>query len=94
MCADIGPIRPVARPQEEDAPAGEAIGRAVLRDLDITQTLAQLQDQIEGLTLGIPDVWTDELPMRLHRHTTGVSSRWTRLLHMIAQEVTCYHQHH
>ena len=94
MYADIGPVRPVARPREEDAPADEVVGRAVLRDLDIAETLAQLQDQIEGLTLGILDVWIAELPMRLQCHTTGVLSRWMRLLRMIAQAVTCYHQHH
>ena len=37
----------------DDAPVGEAIGRVVLRDLDISETLAVLQDQIEVLTLGI-----------------------------------------
>lgn len=73
---------------------GDAIGRVVLHDLDIAKTLAVLQDQIEGLTLGIQDVMTDELPLRLQRHTTGVPSCWTRLLHMIVQAVTCYHQHH
>ena len=46
-------------------PVGEAVGRAVLCDLDVANTLAVLQDQIEGLTLSIPDVRTDELPLRL-----------------------------
>ena len=54
------------------APAGEAIGRAILRNLDVAETLTSLQEQVEGLTLGIPDVRTDELPLRLQRHTTGV----------------------
>ena len=75
-------------------PAREAIGRVVLRNLDVAETLAVLQDQIEGLTLGIQDVRIDKLPMRSQRHTIGVPSRWTRLLRMIAQAVTCYHQHH
>ena len=75
-------------------PAGEAVGRAILRDLDVAKTLSALQDQVESLTLGIPDVRTDELPLRLQRHTTNVLIRWTRLLRMIAHAVTCYHQHH
>jgi len=75
-------------------PIGEVVGRAILHDLDVFETLVVLQDQIEGLTLGIPDVRTDELPLRLQCHTTGVPSRWTRLLCMIAQAVTSYHEHH
>ena len=85
MCADIGPVRPVVRPRAaNDAPTGEALGRVVLWDMDISETLVVLQDQIEGLTLGILNVRTDELPQRLQRHTIGVPSRWTRLLRMIA----------
>jgi len=32
---------------------GEVVGRVVLHDLGVAKTLAVLQDQIEGLTLGI-----------------------------------------
>jgi len=95
VLADIGLVRPVARPRASAAaPGGEAVGRAILRDLNVAETLSALQDQIEGLTLGIPDVWTDEFSLMLQRHTTGVPRRWTRLLRMIAQAVTCYHEHH
>lgn len=93
MYADIGPIRPMARPREVDAPVERVVGRVVLSDLDIAETMAQLQDHVEGLTLGIPDVQIDELPMRLQRHTTSVPSHQMMLLHMIAQVVACYHQH-
>ena len=82
---DIGPMQPAACLRVADVvPTGEAIGTVFLRDLDIAETLAVLQDQIEGLTLGIQDVRTDELPLRLQPHTTGVPSRRTRLLCMIA----------
>ena len=95
MCADIRLVRLAACPRVAAVvPVGEAVGMAILRDLDIGETLVVLQDQIEGLTLGIQDVRTDELPLRLQRHTTGVSSRWTRLLRMITQAVNCYRQHH
>ncbi len=63
---DIGPVRPVRRPRDPvAAPAGEAVGRAILCNLDVVKTLSALQDQVEGLTLVIPDVRTDELPLRL-----------------------------
>ena len=92
---DVGLVWPVARLRvPAAAPAGEAVGRAILRDLDVAKTLTALQGQVEGLTLGFLDVRTDELPLRLQRHTTGVPRRWTRLLCMIAQAVTCYHEHH
>lgn len=75
MCVDIGPVRPVARPRAaDDAPTREAVGRALLRDLDISKTSVVLQDQVECLTLGIQDVRTDELPLRLRHHTNSVSS--------------------
>ena len=73
---------------------GEAPGRAILRDLDLAETLAAVQEQVEGLTFGILDVRIDELPLRLQRHTAGVPRRWSRLLRMIAQAVACYHEHH
>ena len=93
--ADIGPVRPIERPRAPAAtPGGEIGGRAILRDLTVAETLSTLQEHIEGLTLGIPDVRTDELPLMLQRHTIGVPRRWTRLLRMIAQAVTCYHEHH
>ena len=72
----------------------EPARRVILHDLDDTETLTAVQEQVESLTLGIPDVRIDELPLQLQRHTTGVPRRWTRLLRMIAQAVTCYHEHH
>lgn len=64
--ADIGPIQPAECPRAlAAAPGGEVGGRAILRDLNVAETLSALQDQIEGLTLGIPDVRTDELPLML-----------------------------
>ena len=64
-------------------PVGEVVGRVVLRDLDIVETLAVWQDHVEDLTLGIQDVRTDELPLRLQHHTIVLLSQWTRLLRMI-----------
>ena len=64
--ADVGPVRLVVRLRVPAvALAGEVVGRAILRDLDVAETLSALQDQVEGLTLGILDVRTNELPLRL-----------------------------
>lgn len=95
MHEDVGPVRPVVRARAPvAAPVGETPGRVILHDLDVAETLAVVQEQVEGLTLGIPDVRIDELLLQLQRHTTGVPRQWTRLLPMIAQSVTCYHEHH
>ena len=90
----VGTVRIMCHQQEVDEPMQRNVGRAVLQDLDLTETLAELHDHIEGLTLGIVNVWIEELPMRLQCHTIGVPSRWMRLLCMIAQVVMCYHEHH
>ena len=95
MHAYVGPVRPAVRPRAPvAAPAGETAGRVILRDLDVAETLTAVQEQVESLTLGIPDVRIDVLPLQLQRHTTGVPRQWTRLLRMIAQAVTYYHEHH
>ena len=91
MHADIGPVRPRS---PAAAPAGEPARRVVIRDLDDTETLTAVQEQVESLTRGLPDVQIDELPLQMQRHTIGVPRRWTRLLRMIAQAVTYYHEHH
>ena len=55
--ADIGPVQPVVRLRVPTATrAREDVGRAILSDFDVAETLSALQDQVEGLTLGIPDV--------------------------------------
>ncbi len=95
MHADVGPVHPVARPRSPvAAPAAEPARRVVIRDLGDTEILAAMQEQVESLTRGLPDVQIDELPLQLQQHTIGVPRRWTRLLRMIAQTVTYFHEHH
>ena len=95
MHADVGPFCPVARPRSPvAAPVAEPARRVVIRDLGDTEILAAVQEQVESLTRGLPDVQIDELPLQLQRHTIGVPRRWTHLLRMIAQTVTYFHEHH
>ena len=95
VLADVGPVRPAVRLRPPvAAPAEEPVRRAIIHDLGDTETLTAVQEQVESLTLGIPDVRIDELPLQLQRHTTGVPRRWTRLLRMIAQTVAYYQEHH
>ena len=54
MYADVGRVRPVGQPEQRvEEPMERVVRREVLWDLDMTNTLAKLQQHIEGLTLGI-----------------------------------------
>ena len=71
--ADVGRFQPVEEPEHgADELAERAVGRVVLRDLDMAKTLSDLRHHIEGLTFGIMDFWIKELPIRLQRYTIGV----------------------
>ena len=65
MHTDVGTIQPVVCQQVAGGPAQRNIKRVVLQDLDLAETLAEVHDHIERLTLGIPDIRIDGLPMRL-----------------------------
>ena len=61
---------------------------------DITR---ELEENLERLTLDIPDAAIDDLLMRYQRSTVdsvGVPGRFSRLLRRVAQAVMCYHEHH
>ena len=58
---------------------------------DIT---GELEENLERLTLDIPDADIDDLPMRYQRSIVGVPGRFSRLLRRVAQAVMCYHEHH
>ena len=58
---------------------------------DITR---ELEENLERLTLDIPDADIDDLPTRYQRSTAGVPGRFSRLLRRVARVVMCYHEHH
>ena len=58
---------------------------------DITR---ELEENLESLTLDIPDANIDDLPMRYQRSTVGVPGRFNRLLRRVARAVMCYNEHH
>ena len=60
MHIDVGTVRLMGHQQEAGEPARRNVGRVVLQDLDMVETLVGLQDHIEGLTLGIPDIQIEE----------------------------------
>ena len=58
-----------------DKPAERTVGRVVLQDLDMAETLTELRQHIEGLTFGFLYFQIKELPMQLQCHTIGVLNR-------------------
>ena len=80
-----------ARPREA-SPLDRRVGaRFVPQGDDIT---GELEENLERLTLDIPDADIDDLPMRYQRSTEGVPGQFSRLLRRVARAVMCYHEHH
>ena len=95
MYENVGQFQPMgALEHGADEPAERVVGRVVLQDLDMAETLFELRQHIEGLNFGISDSRIEELPMRLQCHTIGVPNHWMWLLRRIARSIACYHEHH
>ena len=85
--ADVG----IVRPEGEFALDRWDRAHFVPQGDDITR---ELEENLERLTLDIPDADIDDLPTRYQRSTVGVPGRFSRLRHRVAQAVMCYHEHH
>ena len=78
--ADVGAARPGG-----DSPLDRRDGACFVPQGDaITR---ELEENLDRLTLDIPDASIDDLPMRYQRLAVGVSSRFSRLLHRVARAV-------
>ena len=58
------------------------------------EELEYLEENLQHLTLGIPDMTTDEVPRHYQRHTISVLGWFSSLLRRVAQAIACYHDHH
>ena len=56
--------------------------------------LTKLEENLDILTLDIPDASIDDLPRRFQRHTAGVLGCFSCLLRRVARAIMCYHEHH
>ena len=68
-----------------------ARARFVPQGDDVTE---ELEENLERLTLDIPDASIDDLPLRYQRPTARVLGHFRRLLCRVAWVVMCYHEHH
>ena len=55
--------------------------------------LTKLEENLDRLTLDIPDANIEDLPTRFQR-TTGVSEHFICLLRRVERAIMCYHEHH
>jgi hypothetical protein len=53
-----------------------------------------VEQNLEGLTVDIPNMSLEEVPRRDQRHTIGVLGSMSRLLRRVARAVMCYHECH
>ena len=49
--------------------------------------IGDMEENLQHLTMGIPDVATDRVPRRYQSHTVGVFERFSRLLHRMYQAI-------
>ena len=80
-----------ARPRGASPLDSQARACFVPQGDDVTR---ELEENLERLTLDIPDALIDDLPLRYQRPTTRVLGRFSRLIHRVSQAVMCYHEHH
>ena len=85
--ADVGAARPGGA-----SPLDRRVGaHFVPQGDDVTW---KLEENLERLTLDIPDASIDDLPLRYQRPTARVPGHFSRLLRRVARAVMCYHEHH
>jgi hypothetical protein len=89
--ADVAPFRPPGSSPIQRR--GEA-GVVVVRDRVAAEDLEEIEHNLEGLTMDIPDITVDELPRRYQCQIVGVSTSIGRLLRRVAWEVVFYHEKH
>jgi hypothetical protein len=65
------------------------IGAVVGRGMD-TEDLKEIKQNLEGLTMNIPDITMDELSQCYNRRTVGVSTSIGRILCRVVWEVIFY----
>ena len=58
------------------------------------EELGDLEENLQRLTVGIPNMTNNEVPRNYQCHTAGVFGRFSRLLRRVAQAIACYHKHH
>ena len=89
--ADVGPRRPAnLRPYERRLP----VAATPAPQDEATETLAELEHDLERLTADIPETTIDDIPIRIQRFVVGVPGLFRRFLCRVARAVVSYRDHH
>ena len=56
--------------------------------------MGELEENLERLTLDIPNASIDDLLMCYQRHIAGVRGLFSCLLRRAVRAIMCYHEHH
>ena len=89
--ADVGPRRPAnLRPFERRHPVAPV---PAPQDA-AAESLAELEQDLERLTVDIPETTIDNIPIRLQHYVVAVPGPFRRFLCKVARAVVSYREHH
>ena len=85
---DVGAYRPAG-----SSPA-QRRGEVVVPVPQHAMDYFTVEQNLEGLMHGIPDMSLDEVPQNVQRHTVGVPASMGHLLRRVVRTLVCYREHH
>ena len=89
--ADVGPQRPAnLQPYDRLHPAAPV---PAPQDA-AADVLAELEHDLDRLTVDIPETTMDDIPIRLQRFVVTVPGPFRRFLRKVARTVVSYREHH
>ena len=56
--------------------------------------MTKLEENLNRLTLDIPNILVHDLPKRCQRHNTGVLGHFNHFLCRVVRDIMCYHENH
>jgi hypothetical protein len=85
---DVAPFRPLgSSPIHRCGEVGATTGQGVE-----TEDLEEIEHNLEGLAMDIPDITIHELSRLYQSHIFGISASISRLLCRVAWVIVCYHE--
>ena len=80
---DAGPARPIG------VSVLKRRGSHPIHEVEV-EGIHDVEENLQGLTMGIPDIALDEVPYYLQRHMVGVPESIGHFLRKVAREIMSY----